>query len=358
MRSLEHAVPGAALEANEKHCVAHAVYTGEETLEKPQNGFAGVRSKDVFRMLVPVAAILASLGLFYGLPNVYPANYEPGAYGIFLFVCLGVYLVFFFLSLYFWKVRKALSHYAWWFLLLVVLLELFDVLTLKTGVLKLPLVPSPDRVISTFCLQISEMAEAFGSSFSLLWLGILIGLATGVVSASLIGWSHFCDYWIMGLLRVIGPIPAAVWIPIAVTIMPSSHAACLFIISLAVWFPLTLMFGSAIRSVEKRYVEAARVLGAKRLQLLFKVAWPAALPAFFDGLFMGLASSFGALVVVEMIGAQSGLGFIINYTRTWAQFDKMLGAAFLLIITFSVMILLFFRVRKRALRWQVGLTKE
>ncbi len=62
----------------------------------------------------------------------------------------------------------------------------------------------------------------------------------GFVSGNLVGWSKVCNYWFSPILKIIGPVPSAAWLPIAVALMPTLRAAGLFLIATAVWFPLTL----------------------------------------------------------------------------------------------------------------------
>ncbi len=305
------------------------------------------------KLLAPAIALTAALAIHVLVPNVYPEDYVPTIYGPVLTVCLVAYLALAVASAFFEPLRQRLVRWSWFLMAIVVLLEGLDILTLKTGICQLPYVPSPDRVLSTMISDSEELLEGIGSSMGLLWSGVAIGMVAGTVSGLLMGWSRFCDYWIMGLLRVIGPIPSAVWLPLAMILMPTGRVAALFIISMAVWFPLTMMLGTAIKSTPRSYIEAARCLGAKGPQLLFKVAWPNALPGYFDGMFMGLASSFGALVVAEMLGSQSGLGFIVNWARTWAQFNRVFMVALVMIVLFALIIALLFLLRRKVLRWSM-----
>ena len=83
----------------------------------------------------------------------------------------------------------------------------------------------------------------------------------------------------------------------------------MFLIALATGFPVTVLTWSGVASVNAAYYDVARTLGASQQFLILRVAIPAAMPSVFVGLFMGLGGSFAVLVVAEMMGVKSGLGW-------------------------------------------------
>ncbi|MCV5555921.1 ABC transporter permease subunit, partial [Escherichia coli] len=80
-------------------------------------------------------------------------------------------------------------------------------------------------------------------------------------------------------------------------------------IALSTWFPVTVLTWSGVMGIDKAWYDVARTLGASQRFLILRVAIPAALPNVFVGLFMGLGASFSVLIVAEMVGVKSGIGF-------------------------------------------------
>ena len=158
-------------------------------------------------------------------------------------------------------------------------------------------------------------------------------------------------------MRVIGPLPATAWLPLAFFIFPTSGSASTFLIALATAFPLTVLTWSGVAGVPAAYYDVARTLGANPRFLILKVAIPAALPHVFVGLFMGLGSSFAVLVVAEMLGVKSGLGWYLQWAQGWAAYANMYGALLVMALMCSTLITLLFRLRDRLLAWQKGLVK-
>jgi NitT/TauT family transport system permease protein len=140
-------------------------------------------------------------------------------------------------------------------------------------------------------------------------------------------------------------------------VFPTSGSASTFLIALATAFPLTVLTWSGVAGVQTAYYDVARTLGATPRFLILKVAIPAALPHVFVGLFMGLGSSFAVLVVAEMLGVKSGLGWYLQWAQGWAAYANMYGALLVMALMCSTLITLLFRLRDRLLAWQKGLVK-
>lgn len=308
--------------------------------------------REFVKMLVPFSGMFIALGLHMGLPNIYPDGYVSSFYPTFLVVCMLAYATIMAIGCFVPPLRKRILHSSYLIAGFFMLFALWDMLTLKTGTLLLPFMPSPDKVLAVVPQNAESIVQNLCASMLLLGEGVAIGIVTGMLSGLLIGWSRFADYWFSPILKIIGPVPSAAWLPIAVAIMPSAHAAGVFLISLAVWFPLTLMLSSALRRTDARKIEAARVLGASEPYILFHVALPSAIPSVFTGLFMGLSASFGALIISEQLGVKAGLGWYINWASSWAEYAKVFASVGLFIIIFYTLINILFKIRDHVMRWQ------
>ena len=161
----------------------------------------------------------------------------------------------------------------------------------------------------------------------------------------------------MPLLKVVGPLPATAWIPLAMVLSPSAIVSSAALIALAVWFPVTMLTASGISNTRASYLDVARTLGAGPGYLIFRVAIPAALPNVFIGLFMGLGASFLTLVVAESVGVKSGLGWYVSWAQGWAEYGKVFAALIIMAAFFSTIMTVLFKIRDRVLVWQKGIIK-
>ncbi len=239
----------------------------------------------------------------------------------------------------------------------ILILAVWDLITLKFALLPLPHFPGPDMVFQSFLDDWSELANCAWHSLLLLSSGYACGVASGLICGVMIGWSPRVRYWGMPALKIVGPMPATAWIPLAMVICPGSFLAAMSIIALAVWFPVTMLTMSGISNVRMSYLDVARTLGAGRFYLVFRVAIPAALPSIFVGLFMGLGASFLTLVVAEGIGVSSGLAWYADTARSGMEYSKIYASLIITAIFFSIIMTLLFKVRDRVLVWQKGVIK-
>jgi len=246
----------------------------------------------------------------------------------------------------------------------VLLLCAWDLVTLKLALVPLPYFPGPDAVLQTLVndwrsagLGQPGLAECMSSSLVLLFSGYLAGSLAGIACGVMIGWFPAARYWGVPVMKLVGPIPATALIPMSLMLFRNPTLSAVWLIALAVWFPVTMLTLSGVMNVRASYLDVARTLGAGRAYLIFRVAVPAALPNIFVGLFMGLGSSFLTLVVAEGVGVQAGLGWYIDWARAYSDYTKVYAALIIMAAYFSTIMTLLFRVRDHVLVWQKGVIK-
>jgi NitT/TauT family transport system permease protein len=237
------------------------------------------------------------------------------------------------------------------------LLCFWEIITTGLRLLPLPYFPSPARVLQSLISDRMLLFDSTWHSLMLLMSGYALGVLAGLISGICIGWSSPVRYWGMPILKIVGPIPATAWIPLAMVVSPSAIFSAAALIALAVWFPVTMLTASGISNTRASYLDVARTLGAGRGYLIFRVAIPAAIPNIFIGLFMGLGASFLTLVVAETVGVKSGLGWYVSWAQGWAEYGKVFAALVIMAAFFSTIMTALFKIRDRVLVWQKGVIK-
>ncbi|WP_321903138.1 ABC transporter permease [Paraburkholderia tropica] len=258
-----------------------------------------------------------------------------------------------------WRGRRAgvAPAIAPWLLALAFGISAWEIVTAKLEILPRPFFAPPQALIAVFFDDYARLLSSVAHSFGLLSFGYLIGAATGFVVGVSIGWSRAVGYWLHPVLRLVGPLPATAWLPLAFFFFPSSFSASVFLIALATAFPVAVLTWSGVASVNAAFYDVARTLGARPAFLIVRVAIPAALPSVFVGLFMGLGASFSVLIVAEMMGVKAGLGWYLQWAQGWAAYSNMYAGLLVMALMCSGLITLLFRVRDRLLGWQKGLLK-
>jgi NitT/TauT family transport system permease protein len=244
-----------------------------------------------------------------------------------------------------------------WLILLAVFIASWEAATAKLGLLPLPFFPPPQAIVEVVIDDRALLGAGILASLRLLATGYFLGAAVGFVTGVAIGWSRLAGYWIHPVLRLVGPLPATAWLPLAFFVFPSSFSASIFLIALATGFPVTVLTWSGLAGVNSAYYDIARTLGASQRFLVLKIAIPAAMPHVFVGLFMGLGNSFAVLVVAEMLGVKAGLGWYLQWAQGWAAYANMYAALLIMALLCSGLITMLFRLRDRLLSWQKGLVR-
>jgi NitT/TauT family transport system permease protein/taurine transport system permease protein len=126
------------------------------------------------------------------------------------------------------------------------------------------------------------------------------------------------------LIEILRPIPPIAWIPLSILWFGVGNTQNHFIIFLGIFFPILLNTIDAVKNVEPNLIRAARCLGAGSWGVITRVILRAALPQIVTGIRIGLGVGWMALVAAELVGANSGLGFLINDARTVLRTDYIL----------------------------------
>jgi NitT/TauT family transport system permease protein len=309
---------------------------------------------------VAFLAVPVTSGLALGVHALVSKNEPPvesRSYTIFLSIVLGLSLAAAVVQIFWPGLRKWMSHMCPILAGALVLLSVWEIITAGFRWLPMPYFPSPAGVLQSLINDRGMILDSTWHSLQLLLGGYALGVLAGVITGVCIGWFENARYWGMPVLKVVGPIPATAWIPLAMVVSPNATFSATALIALAVWFPVTMLTASGISNTRASYLDVARTLGAGRAFLIFRVAIPAAMPNIFIGLFMGLGASFLTLVVAETVGVKSGLGWYVQWAQGWAEYGKVYAALIVMAAFFSTIMTLLFKVRDRVLVWQKGMIK-
>ncbi|MDR2174317.1 MAG: ABC transporter permease subunit [Synergistaceae bacterium] len=238
-----------------------------------------------------------------------------------------------------------------------VVFMVWDVLSSKTGVLPLPFFPGPAQIMEVMFRERSAHAVNCLYSLRLFAAGFAAGSLFGSVSGILIGWSDRWHYWLFPIMKVVGVIPAIALVPLVLIVMPDTFSTAVALVALSAWFPVAFTTARGIRSIDRTYFEAARILGASDFYMLRKIAIPGAVPAIFTGISTATGIAFSTLVVSEMIGARGGLGYYINLAMGWMNYASVYAAIVIMAILFIAVLTAINGIKNRLLAWQKGLIK-
>ncbi|MDR0886511.1 MAG: ABC transporter permease subunit [Clostridiales Family XIII bacterium] len=239
-----------------------------------------------------------------------------------------------------------------------IVLAVWDLFSSKLDILEMPFFPSPGKVCMVFIDEYEFLLQNVYYSLRLFTVGFLSGIILGIGTGILIGWFARVKYWVFPVLKITGIIPAVAWMPFALTIFPTSFVAGAFLIAICAWFPVAFMTAQGMATTQQVYFDVAKTLGGSTWYQLFRVALPNAFPNIFTGISTASGLAFTTLIVSEMMGAQGGLGYYINWSKAWSAYYKIYAAIVIMAILFSLILKVVSLIQGRVLRWQKGLLYE
>jgi len=154
--------------------------------------------------------------------------------------------------------------------------------------------------------------------------GLLLGGLAGVAMAFLSGLSLVGGYIFDGVIQLKRAIPTLALIPFFILWFGVGETMKVTMISVFVFLPIYVHTHNALRGIDLRFVELAETTRISYFQFLRHIVLPGALPGILLGLRFGVMAAWVSLVVVEQFNATSGIGYMINLARNYAQPDVML----------------------------------
>ncbi len=237
-------------------------------------------------------------------------------------------------------------------------LALWDIGGTKLAFFPQPFFPGPAQVIEAYLSDGEYIIQNIIYSLRLYAAGFSCGVVLGVGTGILIGWFPKVYYWVFPVLKITGVVPAVAWMPFALTLLPDTFTAAVFLIVICAWFQIAFLTAKGIQSTPKQSYEAARILGSSQKDLILHVAIPHAMPDIFTGIGSANAMAFTTLVMSEMLGQPGGLGYYINQSKVWSAYYKVLAAIVIMAVLFSFINYIIGRIQKHTLRWQEGVLKK
>lgn len=197
-----------------------------------------------------------------------------------------------------------------------------------TGKHEASLLPSPLKVLDAMKTVIADgtLFENIQVSLIRFLIGYSLAVILGVSLGLIFGWFHKIWDIVDPIAQVLRPISPIAWFPFIVLWLGIGDLPAIAIIFIAAFFPVLLSTVSAVKKVDKTYLKVARNFGFEQPFILTKIIFPAAFPSIITGLHLALGSAWVFLVAGEMVGVQSGLGFMIIDARNSLRSDLLLAA--------------------------------
>jgi NitT/TauT family transport system permease protein len=203
--------------------------------------------------------------------------------------------------------------------------------------------PAPSAIAGTFGTMIVNGSLASNTLTTLERLAI--GIVAGGVPALLLGLA-------MGLYRPVYalvdpliaatyPIPKSAILPLILLIFGLGEPSKYAMVAIGMFYPVVINTAAGVRQIDRMYFDVGRNFGARGWAVFRTIAFPGALPVIMTGVKLGVGLGLILIAVAEMIGAQSGLGYMIWNAWQVLQVNVMyVGLITIAVIGFVLTVLL------------------
>lgn len=216
------------------------------------------------------------------------------------------------------------------------------------------ILPSPGDVVITLSRTLADGTLWRHARVTL--SEVFAGLGLGLVTATTLGYalarSPLLERLLAPYIVASQSVPVVAIAPLLVIWFGSGRLSKVLVCALIVFFPMLVNTITGIRSVEEDLRDLMRSLGANRWQTFRMLEVPAALPVLLGGLKIGVTLSVVGAVVGEFVGADQGLGFLINQARGLFNTPLVFVALFALVVIALTLYGAVMLVEMWLLRWR------
>lgn len=202
------------------------------------------------------------------------------------------------------------------------------------GLLNPTLLPTPLAILQEL-IDLTRSGELLGHLRISGWralLGFLLGGSLGLAAGLWVGFSYKAERLLDPSLQMLRTLPHLAVAPLFILWFGFDETSKILLIAKGAFFPMYVNTFLGIRSVDNKLFDVAEALQFSRWQLTTKLLLPGALPNLFLGLRLSLGVAWLGLVVAEMMGSSSGIGYLINDAR----YFSLTTVVFVGIIVFAV----------------------
>lgn len=189
------------------------------------------------------------------------------------------------------------------------------------------LLPAPELVWVALkdLYQTGELWSNLSVSLSRIGYGFSAGIVLALVLGLTMGLSRRAEAYIWPTFKAINLVPVIGWIPLLILLVGIDEALKIILIAKAALVPMTINVFKGMRNIPQQLTEVAEVYQLSTWSRFKNVVLPGAFISFIGGLRLSLASSWGALVAVELLASSEGIGYVMVYGRQIFQLDVVMA---------------------------------
>lgn len=183
----------------------------------------------------------------------------------------------------------------------------------RQGLIDTRFFPAPSTILRTLgrLMESGELWEHGWASLQRLFWGFLVGGIPALVLGIVMGLYRPLRAAVDPLIAATYPIPKSAILPLMLLIFGLGEASKIVMVAIGVFYPICINAVAGVLEINKIYLDVGKNFGASRWQTFRTIALPGALPFIMSGVKLGVGMGLILIAIAEMIGAKSGLGYMI-----------------------------------------------
>ncbi|MFJ7307992.1 ABC transporter permease [Peribacillus frigoritolerans] len=224
----------------------------------------------------------------------------------------------------------------------------------SVGILPAQLFSSPLLIVMTFIdlVQSGEMGMHLQISLTRAFLGFALGGFLGLLLGVIVGMQKKSEEYLNPSIQMLRTVPLLAITPLFIMWFGFGELSKVLLIALGAFFPLYLQTFLGLRNVDKKLYDVALILEFSRREQITKLMIPAALPNILLGIRLALSAAWMCLVVAELLGADRGVGFMIQDARSFMQTDVVFVGIIIFALAGKISDSLVRFLENHLLKWQ------
>ncbi|MGO3146770.1 MAG: ABC transporter permease, partial [Leucobacter sp.] len=219
---------------------------------------------------------------------------------------------------------------------------------------------SPIEVAKAFweAIQDGTFVTNLGVSVGRWLLGFVIGGGLGLAAGALTGLSKLSERLLDPSLQMLRTVPIMGLVPLFILWFGLGEQPKIILIAVATFFQMYIQVFAGIRSIDRKLIEVGRVYELSLWQMLRRIILPGAMPSILQGVRLGLGIAWLALVIAELTGANSGIGYWMQMGREYVRVDIVLAALVVFAAVGKLVDSLVRLLERRLLSWRDNIEKD
>ncbi len=218
----------------------------------------------------------------------------------------------------------------------------------------------PSAIFATFSKMLAsgELLGHLGVSLYRVGAGFAVGVAVGTTAGMLTGWFSPVRRSLEPIFTALYGFPKIALLPVMILVLGTGDPMRITLIAIMAFFPMWINVHAGVRDLDPLLVRVALNFGASQRQVLSKVALPYVVPYLIAGLKYSIGLALHLIVIVEMVAAKQGIGYLIWFSGTTLDTPLLLMGILVLVVLTVAILGLFNYAERRVAPWRLEVAEQ